>query len=105
MAKSNATSSDERRPSPTALLELAEKENRGKLKVFLGMAPGVGKTFAMLSAARAQRPVTGLNLRACVKTPRALRSSAASRASGNGSTSITTWWFPGGPAFLCSGRT
>jgi two-component system sensor histidine kinase KdpD len=55
MAKSNATSSDERRPSPTALLELAEKENRGKLKVFLGMAPGVGKTFAMLSAARAQK--------------------------------------------------
>jgi two-component system, OmpR family, sensor histidine kinase KdpD len=38
-----------------ALLELAAKENRGKLKVFLGMAPGVGKTYAMLSAARAQK--------------------------------------------------
>ena len=50
----NTTSSEEaRRPSPKALLELAAKEQRGKLKVFLGMAPGVGKTYAMLSAARA----------------------------------------------------
>ena len=46
---------DERRPSPKALLELAAKEGRGKLKVFLGMAPGVGKTYAMLSAGRAQK--------------------------------------------------
>lgn len=45
----------ERRPSPAALLELAENESRGKLKVFLGMAPGVGKTYAMLSAARTQK--------------------------------------------------
>ncbi|MFT3731533.1 MAG: sensor histidine kinase KdpD [Hyphomicrobium sp.] len=44
---------DRRRPSPRALLKLAAKETRGKLKVFLGMAPGVGKTYAMLSAARA----------------------------------------------------
>ena len=44
---------EERRPSPDALLDLAEKEARGRLKVFLGMAPGVGKTYAMLSAARA----------------------------------------------------
>lgn len=43
----------ERRPSSEALLELAVSEHRGKLKVFLGMAPGVGKTYAMLSAARA----------------------------------------------------
>jgi len=42
-----------RRPSPKALLELSAKDTRGKLKVFLGMAPGVGKTYAMLSAARA----------------------------------------------------
>lgn len=55
MADSEAKSSQSRRPSPKALLELAAKENRGKLKVFLGMAPGVGKTFAMLSAARAQK--------------------------------------------------
>ena len=46
-------STGEHRPSPEALLELAAKEARGKLKVFLGMAPGVGKTYAMLSAARA----------------------------------------------------
>lgn len=44
---------DDRHPSAKALLELASKERRGKLKVFLGMAPGVGKTYAMLSAARA----------------------------------------------------
>jgi len=48
-------SSDERRPSPKALLELAGKENAGKLKVFLGAAPGVGKTYAMLGSARAQK--------------------------------------------------
>ena len=52
MAKPTQTP-DERRPAPTALLTLAAKEKRGKLKVFLGMAPGVGKTYAMLSAARA----------------------------------------------------
>ena len=46
---------DERRPSPKALLQLAAKEGRGKLKVFLGMAPGVGKTYAMLSSGRAQK--------------------------------------------------
>ncbi|MGE0699237.1 MAG: DUF4118 domain-containing protein [Hyphomicrobiaceae bacterium] len=54
MADPKTKSSDERRPSPKALLELAAKEGRGKLKVFLGMAPGVGKTFAMVSTARAQ---------------------------------------------------
>ncbi|MDX2159564.1 MAG: sensor histidine kinase KdpD [Hyphomicrobiaceae bacterium] len=55
MAHQKATSQDERRPSPRALLELAAKESRGKLKVFLGMAPGVGKTYAMLAAARSQK--------------------------------------------------
>lgn len=39
---------DPRRPDPDALLSLAAQEKRGKLKVFLGAAPGVGKTFAML---------------------------------------------------------
>lgn len=43
----------ERRPDPDALLALAEQETRGKLRVFLGAAPGVGKTYAMLSRARA----------------------------------------------------
>ncbi|MDR3373377.1 MAG: sensor histidine kinase KdpD [Ancalomicrobiaceae bacterium] len=43
---------DDRRPDPDALLALAGKEGRGKLKVFLGAAPGVGKTYAMLQGAR-----------------------------------------------------
>lgn len=47
------STAQERRASPKASLELAAKEARGKLKVFLGMAPGVGKTYAMLAAARA----------------------------------------------------
>lgn len=40
------------RPDPEALLPEARRENRGRLKVFLGAAPGVGKTYAMLEAAR-----------------------------------------------------
>ncbi|MBU1306815.1 MAG: sensor histidine kinase KdpD [Alphaproteobacteria bacterium] len=41
------------RPDPAALLQLASREGRGKLTIFLGMAPGVGKTYAMLERARA----------------------------------------------------
>ncbi len=41
------------RASPDALLALAKKEGRGRLKIFLGAAPGVGKTYAMLTSARA----------------------------------------------------
>ncbi|RVT92242.1 sensor histidine kinase KdpD [Rhodovarius crocodyli] len=40
------------RPDPDALLALAAREHRGRLKVFLGAAPGVGKTFEMLAEAR-----------------------------------------------------
>ncbi|MCB8840517.1 sensor histidine kinase KdpD [Aurantimonas sp. VKM B-3413] len=40
------------RPEPEALLAEARREGRGQLKIFLGAAPGVGKTFAMLEAAR-----------------------------------------------------
>ena len=40
------------RASPEALLALAKKEARGHLKIFLGAAPGVGKTYAMLTSAR-----------------------------------------------------
>ncbi|HEY2621037.1 MAG TPA: sensor histidine kinase KdpD [Acetobacteraceae bacterium] len=42
----------EGRPSPDALLETAQQGARGRLKLFLGAAPGVGKTFEMLSAAK-----------------------------------------------------
>ncbi|RUN78004.1 sensor histidine kinase KdpD [Sphingomonas sp. TF3] len=38
----------ETRPSPDALLKAAQREGRGRLKIFLGAAPGVGKTFEML---------------------------------------------------------
>nr|WP_315406511.1 sensor histidine kinase KdpD [uncultured Pseudomonas sp.] len=37
-----------------ALLAELPREGRGRLKVFLGAAPGVGKTYAMLQAAHAQ---------------------------------------------------
>ena len=37
-----------------ALLASLEEEHKGKLKVFLGAAPGVGKTYAMLQAVREQ---------------------------------------------------
>jgi two-component system sensor histidine kinase KdpD len=42
----------ESRPSPEALLESAAREARSRLKIFVGAAPGVGKTYAMLEAAR-----------------------------------------------------
>src|SRR5690606_30622755 len=48
----------EARPEPEALLAEAAKEGRGRLKIFLGAAPGVGKTYAMLEAAR-QRKAEG----------------------------------------------
>ncbi|WP_029350999.1 sensor histidine kinase KdpD [Bosea sp. 117] len=47
------------RASPEALLAAAERETRGKLRIFLGAAPGVGKTYAMLSAARAAKVAGG----------------------------------------------
>src|SRR6478752_1061225 len=44
------------RPNPDAILAQMKREEkesaRGKLKVFFGMSPGVGKTYAMLQAAR-----------------------------------------------------
>ncbi|KQZ82868.1 histidine kinase [Mesorhizobium sp. Root157] len=45
----------ENRPSPEALLENAKRETRGRLKIFLGAAPGVGKTYEMLTAGRARK--------------------------------------------------
>jgi two-component system sensor histidine kinase KdpD len=45
------------RPSPEALLETARREESrlGKLRIFVGAAPGVGKTYAMLETARARK--------------------------------------------------
>ena len=45
----------EKRPSPGALLERAEREGRGRLKIFLGAAPGVGKTYEMLMSGRVRK--------------------------------------------------
>ncbi|AIS53029.1 sensor protein KdpD [Thermoanaerobacter kivui] len=38
-----------RRLTPEEALEIIKKQQRGKLKIFLGYAPGVGKTYAMLN--------------------------------------------------------
>src|SRR5258708_7824538 len=50
------------RPNPDALLTQAKQEESraGKLKIFLGYAAGVGKTYAMLEAAR-QRKEEGVD--------------------------------------------
>jgi len=46
----------EQRPSPEALLEAAWREDSplGRLKIFVGAAPGVGKTYEMLQSAHAR---------------------------------------------------
>jgi two-component system sensor histidine kinase KdpD len=43
------------RPDPDALLANLHRESRGRLKIFLGAAPGVGKTWEMLVAANHKR--------------------------------------------------
>jgi two-component system sensor histidine kinase KdpD len=45
----------DKRPSPDALLAQSAKEGRGRLKIFLGAAPGVGKTYEMLQQGRRRR--------------------------------------------------
>ena len=45
---------DPDRPSPDALLREAAQEGRGRLKIFLGAAPGVGKTYEMLTEGAAR---------------------------------------------------
>src|ERR1700751_5352132 len=48
--------SESERPDPDALLAQLKRDEaestRGRLKIFFGMSPGVGKTYAMLQAAR-----------------------------------------------------
>lgn len=62
MQKSWGEKMEDHRPDPDLLLEKLKKEEagtlkegRGKLKIFLGYAAGVGKTYTMLEAARVQR--------------------------------------------------
>jgi two-component system sensor histidine kinase KdpD len=45
---------DDSRPDPDALLASMSHGGRGHLKIFLGAAPGVGKTWEMLTAAHAK---------------------------------------------------
>jgi len=49
----------DKRPDPNELLSRIQAEeresHRGKLKIFFGSSPGVGKTYAMLEAARAKK--------------------------------------------------
>src|SRR5512143_768961 len=51
------------RPDPDELLKhvQADESTRGRLKIFLGYAAGVGKTFAMLEAAH-QRQKQGVDV-------------------------------------------
>jgi two-component system sensor histidine kinase KdpD len=52
----NQQRDDDQRPSPEALLEAARRADSplGRLKIFVGAAPGVGKTYEMLQQARAR---------------------------------------------------
>jgi two-component system sensor histidine kinase KdpD len=56
---------EEDRPSPDLLLEQVQEEEQrkkeGQLKIFFGAAPGVGKTYAMLLAAR-QKQAEGIEV-------------------------------------------
>src|SRR5512147_3253935 len=50
---------EHKRPEPESLLEIAKKEEiakkRGKLTIYFGAAPGVGKTYSMLYDARMRK--------------------------------------------------
>ena len=54
-ARARSLNSPPERPPPEAFLRQAAQEGRGKLKIFLGAAPGVGKTYEMLSEGAAKR--------------------------------------------------
>ncbi len=60
------------RPDPDVLLArlkgTAERAQRARLKVFLGYAPGVGKTYAMLAAAQRLQAAMGGVVVGCVET-------------------------------------
>lgn len=53
----NQRRDSQQRPSPEALLEAARRADNaaGRLKIFVGAAPGVGKTYEMLQSARAKQ--------------------------------------------------
>ncbi len=53
------------RPDPDALLRHAARGAKGRLKIFLGAAPGVGKTYQMLTTAQARRR-EGVDVLVCI---------------------------------------
>ncbi len=59
---------EEGRPDPDALLSSAGRGKRGRLKIFLGMAPGVGKTYEMLTQGRRAQEEHGEVLVGVVET-------------------------------------
>ncbi len=42
------------RPRPEDFLELVQRAKRGRLKLYIGFAAGVGKTYQMLEEAHAR---------------------------------------------------
>ncbi len=51
----------EQRPSPEALLARIKEKDRARLRIYIGAAPGVGKTYQMLQEAHALR-ASGLDV-------------------------------------------
>ncbi|ANN73340.1 sensor histidine kinase [Bordetella bronchialis] len=72
--------SDPRRPDPDALLRdidgAAQRAARGRLRLYFGASAGVGKTYAMLAAAAAQRAL-GVNVLAGIVETHGRRETAA----------------------------
>src|SRR5215204_4090689 len=48
---SEAPNRKDRRPSPESLLKIMQESERAKLRVYIGAAAGVGKTYRMLEDA------------------------------------------------------
>ena len=83
--RSHAPTDSERRPDPDALLARVKDDEsrarRGRLKIFFGATAGVGKTYAMLEAARASAPTASTSSSAtssCTAGPKPKRCSTAS---------------------------
>src|SRR5262249_52561399 len=52
---SEPSMADERRPEPESFLDLEPQSRRGRLKIYIGPAAGVGKTYRMLEEAHELR--------------------------------------------------
>ena len=50
-----STMLDQQRPTADALLARIKEEDRARLRIYVGAAPGVGKTYEMLQEAHALR--------------------------------------------------